>query len=213
MLVCYHLPGEPEWWGFPPHDCLEHKVLDHTKENYFDSLKCVNYSCKWQFTNWLFLSNNHFIFLNVKKWLPADSQVTKMEKSSKSSHLKSIHLCAFLEKKANIPIINIFSIWLLVVNRYNLKQPMCLMHAVLLFVCVGSYEYLLIPSSIKTVHYDLSEESLPWTLKTFRSLLFGLTRGHRRILTVSLSEYLFVLPFLWQKPPPEPCLHSTGNNP
>lgn len=23
----------------------------------------------------------------------------------------------------------------------------------------------------------------------------------------------FVLPFFWHKPPPEPCLHSTGNNP
>lgn len=81
------------------------------------------------------------------------------------------------------------------------------MYAALLFVCVGSYEYVLIPTFVNAVHYDLSEESLPWTLQSFQSLLFGLTRGHRRILRVSLCEYLFVLPFLlaetstWAMPP------------
>lgn len=91
-----------------------------------------------------------------------------------------------------------------------------LMYIMLLFVCTGFVVAdLLIPPSIKTVQYDFSEESLAWTLNSTNNsvLLFGLTQGHRRIRAVSPHEYLLFCLFFWHKPPPEPCLHSTGNNP
>lgn len=65
---------------------------------------------------------------------------------------------------------------------------MSISNACCTFVCVC---WLLLNSYLqKSVRYDLSNESLQRTLKAFQSLLFNFTRGHLRILRVSLCEYL-----------------------